>query len=281
MPCPYVVRKLEQGSPEWRAWRSEGIGASDAPVVMGDSKWKTLEALLVEKLSVEDEDEPNAAMLRGRVMEPEARGAYIRRTGVTVVPLCLESRDRPWLRASLDGISGDGKTVVEIKCPGKVDHACATRGQAPPKYNAQLQHILAVTGLPSIDYWSYRDGAGKLLCVPRNDAYIGKLLARESEFWRRVEQARPSIAAGGPPKRRPSESSRAQSRVPHAPPAASTRRAPARAQALGRPTAATQPGAMPLAGASAPPVGKSGNRWGWVVWLFLLGALVLLWVTRG
>jgi len=33
------VVDLEQGTPQWLAWRRAGIGASEAPVIMGLSPW--------------------------------------------------------------------------------------------------------------------------------------------------------------------------------------------------------------------------------------------------
>ena len=39
-----------------------------------------------------------------------------------------------WMIASLDGIDIDNKTLVEIKCPGEIDHSCAMDGQVPEKY---------------------------------------------------------------------------------------------------------------------------------------------------
>jgi hypothetical protein len=38
----------------------------------------------------------------------------------SLVDLKEEHINTPWLRASLDGISNDGKTVVEIKCGKKI-----------------------------------------------------------------------------------------------------------------------------------------------------------------
>src|SRR5690606_2655687 len=38
---PMVLVDLEQGSPEWLAWRAEGIGASDAATIMGENPYQT------------------------------------------------------------------------------------------------------------------------------------------------------------------------------------------------------------------------------------------------
>ena len=35
------IEQLHQNTPEWHRWRQLGIGASDAPVIMGDGAFKT------------------------------------------------------------------------------------------------------------------------------------------------------------------------------------------------------------------------------------------------
>jgi hypothetical protein len=53
----------------------------------------------------------------------------------------------------------------------------------------QLQHILAITGFDSLDFWCYSSGhAELLLLVVRDVAYIDHLLNRELEFWNHVQR---------------------------------------------------------------------------------------------
>ena len=67
-------------------------------------------------------------MKRGIELKPIAREAYIKRTGVKVVPCTIKSTQFSWMRASLDGLSLDGRIAIEIKAPGKADHALAVEG---------------------------------------------------------------------------------------------------------------------------------------------------------
>ena len=94
------------------------------------------------------------------------------------------------MRGSLDGISDDGRVVLEVKCPGAADHAVACRGGVPAKYVPQLQHLLAVAGAEVCHYWSYRDGEGALVEVAPDRAYVERLIEREREFWRHVVEDR-------------------------------------------------------------------------------------------
>jgi putative phage-type endonuclease len=185
-------RELQQGTAAWLAWRRGGIGASDAPAIMGVSPWMDLDTLWLEKTGRRTGGFANPAMRRGQRLEPEARALYIRTTGVSVAPTCLEHGTDSWMRGSLDGISGDGRVVLEVKCPGAPDHATALRGAVPAKYVPQLQHLLAVSGAEVCHYWSYRDGAGRLIEVAPDPGYIHGLVERERDFWQHVlEDRRP------------------------------------------------------------------------------------------
>ena len=114
-PCFRVV-KLDQRTDAWREWRHQGIGASDAPIIMGENPWKDAADLLYAKRQSARDPGRNAAMTFGEDCEPDALTGYIRRTGNAVAPICLESKEHPWMRASLDGMSADGSKIVEIKC---------------------------------------------------------------------------------------------------------------------------------------------------------------------
>jgi len=182
----FVTLSFEQNTNEWLSWRRGGIGASDAPVIMGLSPWQKAHDLLRIKTGQAEERPANGAMQRGKTLEPLARRAYVSHTSIEVEPVCVQSLLYPWMRASLDGLSADGRHVVEIKCPGEKDHRLADSGLVPEKYLAQLQHILAVTGLAEIHYWSFRFGQPLLLTVNRDDAFVTALIEKESAFWSQV-----------------------------------------------------------------------------------------------
>jgi putative phage-type endonuclease len=177
------IVKLDQGTEEWLAWRSGGIGGSDAPIILGVSPWTSARELWERKTGRTVPPPPNAAMERGRQMEPVARRAYERQTGHSVLPLCMEHATHRWMRASLDGITSEGEIALEIKCPGRVDHGTALEGRVPEKYMPQLQHLLAVSDAEVCHYWSFREGRGVLLEVLPDRAYIESLIRAEAEFW--------------------------------------------------------------------------------------------------
>lgn len=183
----YTLIDLEQGTSEWLAWRSNGIGASDAPAIMGENPWKSQARLLSEKLGTAKKFAGNAAMARGTALEPEARERYVGTSGIRVDPACLQSNQYEWLRASVDGLAADGSAVVEIKIGESVYSKTASTGQVPSYYVGQLQHILAVTNLPYIDFFCWLPDRPEVhLRVNRDDDYIERLVATEKAFWQRL-----------------------------------------------------------------------------------------------
>ena len=154
---------LAQNSPEWLEFRRDKIGASDAPVIMGVSPFKTPYQLYLDK--VENMHQPqNSAMKRGHDLEAEARQAFeamyetLYMDKITVVPYVVQSDIYEWMIASLDGLDMGKGVMVEIKCPGQKDHDLAMSGKIPEHYIPQLQHQLFVTGLNKMFYFSYRKG---------------------------------------------------------------------------------------------------------------------------
>ena len=184
-------RKMVQGSEAWKSYRKEFIGSSDCAAILGVSPWQTIGQLLEYKLGLRSEQEDNEYMKHGRETEPEARRAFEEFKGVSVYPKVVQGLS--FQLASLDGISMDGKTIVEIKCPGAKDHAIALSGRVPDKYIPQLQHILSVTGAKEIFYWSYKDGSGILVAIQRDEDYISRLVEKEKAFYDLMMEGRAKI----------------------------------------------------------------------------------------
>ena len=166
---------IKQNTQEWLELRKSHIGASDAPIILGQSPWKTAFQLWEEKLGLREPQQINAAMMRGHELEQIARSAYSKHTGVMVEPEVVFHTEKEWMMASLDGLSLDRSIVVEIKCPGEIDHNIAAQGKVPAKYYAQLQHQLAVIGLKRLHYFSYREDSYHIVEVDRDDAFIKRL----------------------------------------------------------------------------------------------------------
>src|SRR5690606_34059824 len=142
---------LIQGSSEWLILRKSKITATDAPIIMGESPYKSKKELYLEKIDPNFELKSNDRMRRGTDLEPVARQMFILTTGVYVEPRVVL---KEWAMASLDGIDETGKIIVEIKCPGIKDHEKALNGHVPDHYFAQLQHQMYVCDVDKSFYFS-------------------------------------------------------------------------------------------------------------------------------
>ena len=182
---------LEQNTNEWLEYRKNKIGASDAPIVMGISPWKTPYKLWREKLSLDMDNIETSWMSRGKDLEPIARKCFENQIGIKVNPEIMIHQSREWMMASLDGISEDKKTIVEIKCPGPNDHQIALNGKIPEKYWPQLQHQLEVCELDYGYYFSFDGEKGHIIKVYRDDSFIKNMILKEAEFWECMQTLTP------------------------------------------------------------------------------------------
>lgn len=178
---------MQQNSDAWTTWRGKGLGSSDAPVIMGVSPWKTPYQLWEEKTGLVKGFQGNFATQRGHEMEPKARAAFELEIGEEFPPVVAEHTNYPYIRASLDGFNSELNAVLEIKCPGKEDHALAMSGKVPEKYWPQLQHQLLVTGASKVYYYSYDGEKGATVEVLPDLPYITTLLQAETAFWDLVQ----------------------------------------------------------------------------------------------
>jgi putative phage-type endonuclease len=191
------IEPLKQNTAAWHHWRRQGIGASDAPVIMGETPFKTPRTLWSIKTGRAKEEPAGPAARRGQGLEHFARRAYERQTGIQVEPLCLVHEEFEWMRASLDGLSFDGSTLVEIKCPLSLrDRVSAEQGRIPSQYRAQLQHQLEVSGAEQAHYWSFHGSAGILIEIRPDRHYAKRLIDAESRVLGAGE-GRPLARTGG------------------------------------------------------------------------------------
>ena len=177
---------MQQNTQEWLELRKNYIGASDAPVILGVSPWRTPYQLWQEKLGIGKAQAENSAMRYGKEMEEPARRAYEAYTGNLVSPEVVFHPEKKFMMTSLDGLSFDRQIAVEIKNSNQDDHQTARNGKVPEKYYPQVQHQLACLNLNVLHYFSYRSGDGVLVEVERDHAFIDRLYQEEGNFWDRV-----------------------------------------------------------------------------------------------
>lgn len=187
------VTDLLAHDPDWHLARSKAIGGSDANIISrGDPA--ELERLRQMKCGeAEGEDLDNVLPVQmGSWTEPLNRLWLSRALKLDIVPgESCSHKDRPYLRASLDGVASDGG-IVECKHV----NAFTKEEEVVPKYMPQLQHNLFVTARPHV-YISAFIGTFKHVWfkVLPDREYMAKLLAAEDAFWGYVMAGAPIFEA--------------------------------------------------------------------------------------
>lgn len=183
----------------WHMWRSQGITATDACVLMGSDPDRTLWQLWAEKVGLiaRPDLSRNPLVRHGIETEPLARKKYEAAHGTLLLPLCAESDEHPVLRASFDGVDDDG-APVEIKCPSEAvfDEAKRAREQSAAyrRYYPQVQQQIYVAGSQRGVLTLYFEEELVTLEVPRDDRHIAELTTKALALWdaieRRIEPAK-------------------------------------------------------------------------------------------
>jgi len=172
-----------QNTIEWEVMRKNKIGASDAPIIMEVSPYKTPYQLWQEKLDLVPLPEKTRGMVRGHALEEKARSRLEQLTDKLYLPQVKFHPSLSWMMASLDCIDIEGKSIAEIKCPNRDDHEMAINGKVPEKYYPQLQHQIEVTQVDSMIYFSFDGKDGCIVNVYRDDKYIKNMIQKEKDFW--------------------------------------------------------------------------------------------------
>jgi len=172
---------VPQNTPEWLSMRRNRIGGSDSPNIMGIG-YKTPYQAYLEKLGLYEQPLTHA-MLRGQELEPLARAKFKDVTGIETLPVVVEHDDRAWQIASLDGLSKDGKTFVEIKTGGEAALARAKSGKISDMNYCQIQHQLEVTGHEKCYFFFFDGTDGYPIEINRDESYIRRLVEAEKRFW--------------------------------------------------------------------------------------------------
>lgn len=136
-----------QNTKEWLELRKTKIGASDANIIMGVSKFCTAKELLSKKLGlVEEEKNKNTYITdKGHRLEEKMRAMIELETDLDFPDVVAVSKNFPWLMASLDGYNDKEKIVLECKYVGADDFETVKRGFWLEKYYPQIQQQLFVT----------------------------------------------------------------------------------------------------------------------------------------
>lgn len=182
---------LVQRTPEWHQWRKGGVTASEAPVILGRSPYKTPWRLWAEKTGrmAPPDFSRNPNVQRGVKLEDYVREQWAIEHLEVVEPACAEWDQDPVFRASFDGLTSE-ELPVEIKCPSESVFAdVLTRGRdsdAFKLYEVQVQHQLLVADAPKGWLVFFCNGAMKEFEIARDEAVIAEIIEKGRAFHKAV-----------------------------------------------------------------------------------------------
>jgi len=141
-----IIHNVVQGSPEWHALRAQHFTASEAPAMMGASKYQSRSDLLKQKktgLAAEVSPHQQALFNRGHAAEAAARLIVEEMIGEELYPVTATEGD---LLASMDGMDMAETVLFEHKL-WNADLVAQVRAcELEPHYYWQLEQQLLVTG---------------------------------------------------------------------------------------------------------------------------------------
>jgi len=181
---------------KWLETRKSGIGGSDSGAIMGLNKWASPLTVYFSKKG-EVEEFTNSAIEWGVMAEDAIRRGIAKQCNLKIekVPYMFRSLENPFMIADLDGLvlAKDETDVngVKVQGIGGLEIKTTTRfnnefkdDEIPDSYYCQVQHYMAVTGLDWFILAVMIDKVGgKTYVIPRNEAFIEKLIESEKVFW--------------------------------------------------------------------------------------------------
>lgn len=182
---------LEQGTDAWHEFRRGKISASKVPIILNLSPYASPLMLYEEEMGLREPQAQQAHMTRGLEVEDQVRDWFFDKSGIKVEPCVLQHPTNSLFIASLDGMSEDGKAIVEIKNNNKDLHEMAKNNILPANYQAQVMFQMFVSGLSECYYISHRQSDHVIVVVKRDDDYIADMIPKLLDFKRRLDEFDP------------------------------------------------------------------------------------------
>lgn len=162
-----IITDFEQGTEEWLQSKVGVVGGTRLKKIITPVKLqlsKSADDLILRLIDenitgISSEKQfSSEASDRGNDLEPEARRAYIKKTGIDISEfgLCL-SDDNNLHGCSPDGFTPDLKGAIEIKCLGHVHLKHIKQDNIPDEYKMQvINYFLVNDKLEWLDFVLYR-----------------------------------------------------------------------------------------------------------------------------
>jgi putative phage-type endonuclease len=178
--------KKNMSLPEWLQIRTQGIGGSDASIILGLNKFKSPFQLYMEKVENNLEQEDSEVMYWGRTLEEVIAKEFETRTGKKVrrVNQVLQHDTIDYMIANIDRKVVGEDAILECKTTSAYNYKEWLDNEVPEAYIIQVQHYMAVTGDKKA-YVACLIGGNKFVIkeVERDDELIDIIIKAEKTFW--------------------------------------------------------------------------------------------------
>jgi putative phage-type endonuclease len=177
---------IKQGTAEWHAWRKQGIGATDAAAICGESEWDTALKKKAKKTTGQKHEQNNYQEWGSRI-EPLLVDKLVEDLNLSTLNVqCGEVFVHPeydWAKCSLDARYNNNDTEhFIIEC--KTGRMSSKWDPVPDGYYAQVQWQMFVTGIHKVWFsvliggvdWFSRE-------VEYNEDYVNKMFVKCKYFW--------------------------------------------------------------------------------------------------
>lgn len=184
-----MLHNIKQNTDDWLELRKSKIGASDIPIILGLSPYKTAYELYLEKTGLVECAKMTASMQYGHDKEDEVRKKVSDELGICFKDQVFFHPEKKWAMASTDGYSTG--VVCEIKCANAEDHKLAKKGEIPEKYFPQIQWQLFCSESEVNYYCSYHKRDLQIIRVERDDEFLKVALSEAEKFLHCVLERKP------------------------------------------------------------------------------------------
>lgn len=194
--CTLKKVNQEKDPEKWAELRQTGIGGSDAGAVMNLNEYSSPLVVYMAKKG-ESVFSGNNSTKWGHILEDPIRQETEKELGVVIeeVPGMFRSNLFPFMNANLDGLiyTETPVTIGKETVDGLGGHEIKTsaNGQGfgedeiPDSYYCQVQHYMAVTGLPwfILTVFILSKKEGRHYIIKSNSDFQQRLVETERDFW--------------------------------------------------------------------------------------------------
>lgn len=197
----HTVKVTFENDAEWKEHRADGIGGSEAPVLLGMNKYQTPLQWYRRKKGIDPEPETNEAMMRGHFLEDGVAQYFSFLTGFKIfkntAPNIVYYDERaPWRRVTPDRFGIDGAHVNTADPSKRFILECKTHNghirfdeetgtyKYPEMWKVQVMLGLGICGC-KVGYIAWLDSDVKV-CYERIDfdqAYYDAICSVMDSYW--------------------------------------------------------------------------------------------------